>query len=165
MEKLSVLIDFRDPSEAARWRSVDDEVMGGRSASRVESTEAGCAFAGVVSLEDGGGFASARAPVPPAARGALARAGALVLRFRGDGCAYKLRLRAGGRDYQARFETEADTWSERAFPLAAFEPVRRGRALSGVEALDPARVDSVGLLISERQAGPFRLELATLAVG
>jgi monofunctional biosynthetic peptidoglycan transglycosylase len=36
----------------------------------------------------------------------------------------------------------------------------RGRILTGVPPLNPAKVTSVGLLISERQSGPFQLEVA-----
>ena len=36
----------------------------------------------------------------------------------------------------------------------------RGRILTGVPPLNPAKVTSVGFLISDRQEGPFKLEVA-----
>lgn len=39
-------------------------------------------------------------------------------------------------------------------------PSLRGRVLTDVPALDPAKVVSVGFLISDKQAGPFKLEVA-----
>ena len=41
-----------------------------------------------------------------------------------------------------------------------FVPTFRGRVLSGEPLLDPAKVTSVGFLISDKQAGPFQLEVA-----
>ena len=42
-----------------------------------------------------------------------------------------------------------------------FEPVYRGRRVAGHPALDPARITTLGLIIS-RQEGPFRLELRSI---
>lgn len=169
-----IVVDFKDPREAARWQPIDDRVMGGVSVSRLEGTSSGSSlFTGELSLESNGGFASVRAPLPGAASSsgaatALAGARELILRFRGDGKAYKLRLRTendfDGVNYEARFQTEAGVQAERAFALADFLPVWRGRPVSDAPSLDPARVQDLGLLISERQAGRFRLELFSLAV-
>ena len=41
-----------------------------------------------------------------------------------------------------------------------FVPSFRGRVLSGEPPLDPAKVASLGILISDKQAGPFQLEIA-----
>lgn len=158
-------MDFSGAGAPAAWRAVDDAVMGGRSRSRMEAAgEGGCAFTGEVSLADGGGFASVRAPLAP---GALAGASTLVLRCRGDGRTYKLRLlvTAGldGVSYGAAFPTAAGEWVERVFPLVAFAPVRRGRSVPEAPALRAEDVRGVGLTIGDRQAGPFRLELAWLA--
>ena len=39
-------------------------------------------------------------------------------------------------------------------------PTFRGRLLTDVPALNPAKVTSVGFLISDKQEGPFKLEVA-----
>lgn len=58
------LIDFASPASVARWSAIDDVVMGGISHSRLDHDPAGHGvFAGVVSLERNGGFASVRSPV------------------------------------------------------------------------------------------------------
>ena len=110
---LRLLIDFTDPAEVARWRSIDDAVMGGRSSSRLVTDDDGSAlFTGRVSFEDGGGFASVRTT---GARCALEGARSVRLRVRGDGKTYRLRCIAatpsGEIGYQARFPTTADAWS------------------------------------------------------
>lgn len=144
------------------WSSVDDRVMGGVSSSRAALSEDGLVFAGLLSLGHGGGFASIR--TQPRDYG-LAGVQALVLRVLGDGRTYKLGLRTDddfdGIQYQARFSTHAGTWEDVRLALPAFQPTRRGRSVPAAP-LDPARIRVFGLVIADRQAGPFRLVVASL---
>ncbi len=161
-----VVIDFSDPREARRWQPVDDRVMGGVSASRLVYDPSGSSvFTGNLSLENNGGFASVRASL---AERALERGRTLVLSCRGDGKAYKLRLRMTGAfdgvSYEARFETQAGVLTEHSFALADFVPVWRGRPVPDAGPLDGASVQNVGLMISDGQAGEFRLQVLSLAV-
>ena len=161
-----VVVDFTDPREAQRWRAVDDRVMGGISLSDLEySGQGSSSFAGELSLERNGGFASVRAALPERS---LEGARALLLRVRGDGKAYKLRLRSAedpdGVHHEARFQTEAGVETEYSFALSDFAAVWRGRSVPDAEPLDPAAIRSLGLMISDGQAGQFRLEVFTLAM-
>jgi hypothetical protein len=147
------------------WQVIDDGVMGGRSASKAETTPAGTLlFRGHVSLENNGGFASIRS-VP--ARHDLGSATGIVLRVRGDGKRYKFNLKSDaafdGVQYQAAFDTRAGEWLEVRLPFDAFEPRFRGRPVPGAPPLDPARIVTFGFLVSDRQAGPFALEIDTLS--
>jgi len=155
------LADFSDPAEANRWQSIDDVVMGGQSSSAMLAGERSGVFAGTVSLARGGGFASVRRSEE---RVDLSSCSAIEVRCRGDGKRYKLNLRvAGDYDglvYQAPFETKPGTWQTARMPLQAFTPRFRGRPVEGT--LDPRRVSSVGLLISDHQEGAFRLELLSI---
>ena len=89
----------------------------------------------------------------------------IELRLRGDGKRYKFNLRTSadfdGVVYQASFETQPAIWQTARLAIAAFVPRFRGRVALGT--LNPAHVTSLGLLISDRQAGAFRLELSTIA--
>ncbi len=67
-----------------------------------------------------------------------------------------------GMNYQARLEAPAGGWALVRLPLAAFRPTFRGRTVPGAPALDPARVRQIGLVIADRQAGPFALALRSL---
>lgn len=160
------VIDFSDPDELARWMSADDVVMGGISSSRLSAGEDGTAlFTGLVSLEQGGGFASVRSD---AAVRDLVGARALVLRVRGDGHTYKLRVRTTssfehGASYLAAFPTEAGEWREIVLRPSDFVASRRGRIVPDAPPLELRDVQSFGLLISNRQAGPFALEVAWIA--
>jgi len=156
---VTTLLDFDDGAEIELWRPVDDVVMGGVSSSRFAAASAGIArFAGTVSLDRGGGFASVRtAPSDWDTTGA----GAFLLRVRGDGKTYKFTLRTDdsfdGVQYQARFTPVAGEWTELRLPVASFVPTFRGRTVPGAPTLDPARVRSLGFMISDKQAGPFEL--------
>ena len=163
---LRLVIDFTDPAEVARWRSIDDVVMGGRSSSRLVTDDDGSAlFTGRVSFEDGGGFASVRTT---GARCALEGARSVRLRVRGDGKTYRLRCIAatpsGEIGYQARFPTTADAWTDVELDLARFEPRRRGRLLGDAPPLDPGAVRGLGLSIADGQEGAFRLQIASLSL-
>ncbi|MEM7518294.1 MAG: CIA30 family protein, partial [Planctomycetota bacterium] len=93
----------------------------------------------------------------------LSGASALALRVRGDGKIYQLRLRDeegfDGVNHCAEFLAPAGQWTEVLVPLASLEPRYRGRVLRDVPPLDRRRVRTLGLLISEKQEGPFRLEI------
>jgi len=157
-----LLADFRDADEAARWRPTDDVVMGGVSSSAMLSGDGAGIFCGELSLERGGGFASVRRREEVVA---LSAYDAVELRVRGDGKRYKLNLRVSdspdGVVYQAAFETQAGRWMTAELPLVTFMPRFRGRPATGT--LDRAHVSSLGLLISDRQVGPFRLEVSSIA--
>ncbi|MFT7625145.1 MAG: NADH dehydrogenase [ubiquinone] 1 alpha subcomplex assembly factor 1 [Myxococcota bacterium] len=157
-----LLADFRDPAEATRWRTTDDVVMGGCSSSSMRAGDTLGIFAGEVSLERGGGFASVRRRDE---RIDLSDFDAIELRVRGDGRRYKLNLRTtdhfDGVVYQAAFETRPGRWLAARLVLAEFAPRFRGRPVAGT--LNRAHVSSLGLLISDRQSGPFRLELSSIS--
>lgn len=149
---------------AERWAPIDDVVMGGRSASDVlPSNDGTLVFTGRVSLERGGGFASIRCEP---GRYDLSRFAGIVVRVRGDGKTYKLNVKTdAGFDsvqYQAVFATGADLWRDIRLPWNAFEPRFRGRPRPDAPPLDPGRIVTVGFLIADRQAGPFRLEIAAI---
>ena len=155
------LFDFQAATNSPAWEVVNDDVMGGVSTSQFQVLTNGCAvFSGVGSLENNGGFASVRsAPV----RENLTGLTAFVLRVRGDGRSYKFSVRTGaGFDtplYQCSFTTKPGEWEEHRLTFSDFVPTFRGRMLTDVPPLNPAKVNSVGFLISDKQAGPFRLEI------
>lgn len=161
--RLTEILNFGASAES--FQAVDDRVMGGISQSGLQrSPEGHGVFAGALSLEQNGGFASVRASGQALD---LSPYTALVLRVRGDGKRYKLRLQdqasPDGVNHQVAFDTQAGRWQELAFPLDAFEPVWRGRQVRDAAPLARDQIRSVGLLISDKQEGTFRLDLDWLA--
>jgi monofunctional biosynthetic peptidoglycan transglycosylase len=156
-----MIFDFRQPDAADRWRATNDVVMGGVSEGGARRTDDGTLmFSGVVSLENNGGFASIRSD--PAEQDLSPRAG-LSIRVRGDGKRYAFNLRTNVRiaagSYQVRFDTQAGEWQELFFPFGDFQATSFGRPARNVPPLDPARIQSFGFTISDKQVGRFQLEV------
>jgi NADH dehydrogenase [ubiquinone] 1 alpha subcomplex assembly factor 1 len=158
-----VLFDFRDPNAGAAWRAVNDTVMGGVSRSALESADGAMAFAGVLSLENFGGFATVRSP---AGSFDLAGFDGLAFRIRGDGKRYKAFAKTNRKDdgylYQVDFDTQAGAWQELRLPFSRLRPHYRGARLAIWPGLKPGKIVSIGFMIADKQAGPFRLEVASI---
>lgn len=157
----TILFDFQATTNSPAWQIVNGDVMGGVSTSQFQLiTNGGAVFSGVVSLENNGGYAAVRSSP---ARQNLNRCDAFVLRVRGDGQRYKFTVRTeagfNAPNYQAEFTTKRGEWEEHRLAFKNFVPTFRGPVLTDVPPLNPSKITSVGLLISDQQAGPFRLEL------
>ena len=151
MAEEKLLYEFSDPRAAVGWTAINDVVMGGVSSGSMETTEDGAAlFTGRVSLENNGGFASVRSRPRLWDLGAYS---GIMMRFRGDGRRYKLNLKTDsafdGILYRTPFQTHAGEWQTLRFPFTEFQASFRGRAVPQAPALDPARIASVGVLISD----------------
>ena len=155
------LFDFASSDSVESWYAINDGVMGGVSSGGLSrSGDGAAAFAGRVSLENNGGFASIRStPV----RLDLSRFEGIRLRVRGDGHRFKVNLKTDrtfdGLLYRAVFDTRAGQWETIDIPFSAFEPTYRGRTVADAPVLDLSNVNSLGLMISDKQTGPFVLEL------
>jgi NADH dehydrogenase [ubiquinone] 1 alpha subcomplex assembly factor 1 len=159
-----ILFDFQASSDFPAWQIVNDDVMGGASTSRFQGmARDGAVFSGRVSLVNNGGFASVRSP--PIEQN-LKGCDVFVLRVRGDGRCYKFTVRTeAGTDtprYQCVLATKRGEWQDHSLNLKDFAPTFRGRALNNVPPLDASRITLVGFLISDKQDGPFRLEIALI---
>lgn len=157
------LIDFRHADEATRWRAINDDVMGGVSRGGLHGEDGVGVFRGETSLANNGGFASVRREPEPFD---LSTQPGITLCVRGDGRRYQLRLYTDqlprGAAYRASFQPEAGEWQRVELPWHEFEAMFRGRRLEDAPPLDPAAIRQVGLMIVDRQAGPFRLKVAWL---
>lgn len=160
------LFEFSGAVGEPPWVAVNDDVMGGRSRGEGRIVDGMLHFSGELSLEQGGGFASLRSAGNCFdLRGALA----LLLRVRGDGRRYQLRVATGARFrgtpvwYGASFDTIAGQWTSVRTPIDALLPRYRGALLPG-PALDVSRIEQLGLLVGDRQAGPFALAVDWIRV-
>jgi hypothetical protein len=138
--------------------------MGGVSSSRMRfHPDDHAVFEGEVSLAQGGGFASVRTQ-----SNALQATGIhdYLIDLCGDGKRYKLSLRTDTRfdgiTYQAEFAAPAGQWQTIQLPVAAFVPRFRGRAVPDAPAFAPEAVSQVGLMIADKQAGPFALGIRSI---
>ncbi len=158
------LFTFDEPEAAAQWQTVNDGVMGGRSEGRFKINDAGhLEFYGTLSLENNGGFASVRSRAKPLE---LQAGDAIAVRVRGDGRQYSLNLYVPTQQmafsYRAFFDTKKDEWIDIQIPLSKFQATSFGRVVN--QQLNPPEVNSFGFLLGDKQAGPFRLEVASIHV-
>jgi monofunctional biosynthetic peptidoglycan transglycosylase len=146
------LLDFTNPRIVNEMWVVNDGVMGGVSQSRISNDSEGA----VVSLDNGGGFASVRSSI-------VIPAGTLALNvtIRGDEKRYKLVLRTDTSPrsplYQAEFFATRE-WKTYRFVSSDFKASFRGRSVDA-PALDFSATNEIGILIANQQSGSFRLQL------
>lgn len=160
----TAIFDFSRTDNSDNWIIINDTVMGGVSDSEfIMESDSIAVFRGTVSLENNGGFASVRTSQ---VNYNLAEYDGISLMVRGDGKNYYFRLETyntwRGIAYQSSFETTAGKWITVRIPFNEFAASFRGRKLREAPELDPGRIRSFGILISERQEGPFRLEIARI---
>jgi monofunctional biosynthetic peptidoglycan transglycosylase len=160
-QTLRPLFDFAGPEAAQQWQAVSDGVMGGVSDGRFKITaENTMEFFGTLSLENYGGFTSVR--TKPADLDIKA-GDTIVVRVKGDGREYVLNLYTKSRrmafSYRAPLPTEEDTWTEVSVPLADFVPTAFGRRVQGMGPVEPDEITSIGFMLSDKTAGPFKMQV------
>jgi len=158
MPEERIVIDFK--AVDVPWRTVNDDVMGGVSRSRMRVTDDGTGvFEGELSLDNNGGFASVRALLGPTDLSGYA---GIAVRARGDGRTYQLRFRLNdwfdGIAYRATFRPGTD-WTEIVIPFSDFIPTFRGRVLDDQPPLDPSAIQQLVFMIADKTPGAFRLEV------
>lgn len=173
-DALIPLFDFTEADAAKQWQAVNDGVMGGVSEGKFKITEAKTMeFFGTLSLANNGGFASVRSK---AKKLDLEKSDTLVVKIRGDGREYTLNLYPNRSrtafSYRATVPTTKDEWIEVKIRLDEFEATSFGRLVREAGAVKPEEISSVGFLLGDKKAGPFKLEVewvrverAALAVG
>ena len=152
-------MNFTDPAIAGQFWVVNDNVMGGRSNSRVVAHPDGVIFEGMVSLENNGGFASIRCQA-----NFLEGTGVLRLTARGDGKHYQLILRTDVSRmaplYKCQF-VASNEWHTHEFHPHHFEASFRGSPVDAPPLIF-AETREFGVLIADKQAGAFQLVLREL---
>ena len=141
------------------WNIVNDDVMGGVSKSYLSlNDENNLIFSGNVSLDNNGGFASSRMSLSSQSLNGIK---SFKIKFRGDGNIYKLRLRQNNMraSYSSDFKSVKDKWVEVNIPVEDFIPTWRGYSYNNYPALEIEKINSLGIHISDKQEGKFKLEI------
>jgi hypothetical protein len=163
-DEYRVLFDFGDPHAVQKWQTVNDGVMGGVSEGQFKISRETMEFFGTLSLENNGGFASVRSR--PTRLG-LENGDTLIARVRGDGREYTLNLYVPrprtAFSYRWAFKPQKNEWVEIRAPLDKFVATSFGRVVPD-EPLNAAEVNAIGFLLSDKQAGPFKLEVEWIRV-
>ena len=165
-DSLIPLFDFTGVEAVKEWQAVNDGVMGGVSEGRFKITDAKTMeFFGTLSLANNGGFASVRSK---AKKLDLEKGDMLVVKIRGDGREYTLNLYPNRSrtafSYRASVQTKKDEWIEVKVPLDEFEATSFGRVVREAGLVKPEEISSVGFLLGDKKAGPFKLEVESIKV-
>src|SRR5208337_4411295 len=120
---------------------------------------------GTLSLENNGGFASVRSR---RSNLGLKPGDTLLIRLRGDGREYLLNLYVPSLQiayfYRASILTKAGEWIEVRIPLKDCYATSFGQKLSNAGPIDAPKINSIGFMLSDKKAGPFKLEIAWVKV-
>lgn len=165
-DKPQVLFEFAEADAAKEWQAVNDGVMGGVSEGKFKITDRKTMeFFGTLSLENNGGFASVRTK---AKKLGLEKGDTLLARVRGDGREYTLNLYVNkplvAFSYRATVPTKKGEWIEVKVPLDEFEATSFGRIVKDAGAVKPEEVNALGILIGDKKAGPFKLDVEWIKV-
>lgn len=158
-------IDIINPENGVgvkNWGIINDDVMGGVSSSSISiNNENNIVFSGFLSLKNNGGFASSRLNY---SEKTLLGIKSFKIKFRGDGNTYKLRLRQNNRraSYSYSFKSLRGKWIEKTILINDFKPTWRGNTYINYPELQIEKINTIGLQISDKQEGEFKLELKYL---
>ncbi len=149
------IFHFSKNANLSKWYSVDDVVMGGKSAGYLSITDEGFGcFSGTISKENNGGFSS----VHYRERFACTENSKILLKVKGDGKTYQLRVKNKADDrhgYVFNFETTAD-WQDVTVPLADMQPYYRGKQLP-LPNFNAGEIEETAFFILSDTAEPFQL--------
>jgi monofunctional biosynthetic peptidoglycan transglycosylase len=165
-ETIQTLFDFTGAEAAKEWQSANDGVMGGVSEGKFRITDKKTMeFFGTLSLENNGGFASVRSR---AKKLGLEKDDTLVAKVKGDGREYSLNLYLNkpqiAFSYRAAVQTKKDEWIEVKVPLAKFQATSFGRVMQDAGTVKPEEVNALGFMLSDKKAGPFKMEVEWIKV-
>ncbi|WP_051201412.1 CIA30 family protein [Christiangramia portivictoriae] len=150
------LYDFNENTSINNWVIVEDRVMGGRSSASIKLTGEGHAnFSGFVSLENNGGFASARYRLNVEG---VQRYSKVVIRLKGDRKNYQFRLKnqlSDRHSYIKEFATSGE-WQKIELNLSDMYPGFRGRTLD-IPNWDHDRIQEISFLIGNKTNEEFSL--------
>lgn len=161
----AMFFDFGQEKSGASWRAVNDGVMGGLSKGQLHFNDTTAHFTGILSLENNGGFASMRSPKDDFD---FSESQGFLLRVKTDGRTYTLSLNDtyyfNGVYYEQTFTTPPDTWMEIQFPIAQFTGTYFGNRTDQLPPFDPSQVKELGIVLKDKQKGPFSIEIDWLKV-
>jgi hypothetical protein len=143
-----------------RWRIVNDDVMGGLSSSKAIVKDDKIVFAGNVSLENNGGFASLRSPVKDYN---FEKFVGLEIKIKGDGKRYSFSMKEttyfNGYFYTSTFETKKDEWIVVQIPFDQLKLYYFGQETNSNKKIPLNNIKEISLLIGDKQAGEFKAEI------
>ena len=153
-----IVIEDFSRNDLLNWGVVDDGVMGGRSQGYLSLKDEIATFRGYLSLQNNGGFSSIRAYLPYD----YSNYDTFIVRVKGDGREYNFRVRSDENSwasYSHSFSTNKDIWTEVELNVNDFYPTYRGYSVTNLPGLSNVMVREIGIMLSDKKAGNFNLEI------
>ena len=143
-----------------QWRIVNDGVMGGLSSSDVSVKNDKIIFAGNVSLENNGGFASLRSPVKDYS---FEEFSGIEIKIKGDGKRFSISMKETsyftGYFYTTSFETKNDEWITVKLHFDDFKLYYFGKEINSSIKIPLDKIKEISLLIGDKQKDAFIIEI------
>lgn len=153
------------PTSTNDWVSISDNVMGGVTRSKLSYTDTSMVLAGTISLENYGGFASVKTRF-----GAfdLSKYSGVRIRYRATNQTYAITLEDSRNWTQPNYKgalmpASSNTWHVQTISFRDFKEYQIGEPTGN--SLDPSslsRIVRLGIITTEKKAGPFSLEVAEI---
>ena len=154
-------INFGKAQSGSTWMVVNDGVMGGLSNSQAMLLENAILFEGEISLENNGGFASIRSGLTDID---LSKASNVTIKYRSTGQKVGLRLVKNDRFWLPYLKTYLPTtdweWKTETLSMDEFSEYRlENKSERELASSDFKDIIRVGLIVSNKTEGPFKLEV------
>lgn len=153
-----IIYDFNKDSSKNDWRIIDDGVMGGESQGKFSINEDGKGvFSGTVSLENNGGFSSARHQCDKIK---VSKESKIQIRLKGDGKEYQFRIKDKSSAYYSyitTFKTSGE-WETVEIKLSDLYPSFRGRKLN-LPNFESDSFEEIVFLVGNKKKESFKLVL------
>ena len=159
----NLVFDFTKDSSISEWVIVDDVVMGGQSEGKFSLDEEGNGvFSGAVSTANYGGFSSVRHQFSKINTDSNSK---IVVRLKGDGKAYQLRIKdkvSNYFSYITTFQTNGE-WQTFSINMKDMYPSFRGRDLD-LPTYNSTGFEELVFLIGNKKNEAFQLIIDKIEV-
>ena len=162
LQQPQTIFDFNSAKNINSWRIVNDDVMGGKSSSKISLINKKGVFKGEVSLENNGGFAMTQLD---SKINNVKDYKKIVLKIKGDGKKYQFRIkekRFNMYSYTQNFKTSGKE-EEIVLYLKDFKPQFRGRKLD-MPNFGKDIIEQVAILIGDGKNEKFEIQINTITL-
>ncbi len=159
----SLIIDFGKDKDGENWQIINDDVMGGKSDSKLILTNNSIIFKGSISLENNGGFASFRSSIE---KRDLSKYTKVKIKYKSTdlereyALIFSKDLQYYNPKFKLSFTPKSATWETKEFLLSDAIETRIGRP-TGAKILesDLEEIIRFGFILSDKKNGSFALEI------